>query len=194
MNELLLALLIALGTPVVDDNVKPEDIHAGAVFQVRDGSTQIILIETWNKKFLMGWSWGQKYKLYSTWADKGGANVQEVVAYLRGSNYRYVGAEGSSSEKPRDSNNELAATVSNLTARVEALERRPQIERGPPRQPPTYTPAPIPQYQWPTGITFGASYVTNLPCAAPIWRSVKPTSWQGTNYVLTPANEITVTP
>lgn len=77
---------------IEEDNIEIENIHAGAIFQSRKTpSHEIILIETWNERYLMGWSWNIKYKLYSTWADKGGATAKEVCAYLRGSGFIYKG-------------------------------------------------------------------------------------------------------
>ena len=64
-------------------------------------------------------------------------------------------------------NKALTETVSNLTARVEALERRPHVEFGPPIQTPHWTPLPMPQYQWPTGFFFGVEMIVTNNCTMP---------------------------
>lgn len=70
------------------NNPELQDIHAGAVFT--NATMKLILVQTWDKRYLLGNSWGNKYSLYSTFSPTG-ATPQECCAYLRGEGYKYAG-------------------------------------------------------------------------------------------------------
>lgn len=100
MNKILTLTIVAVGfvawlacasdnkITLESQNPKIEDIHAGAVFTNK--TMKLILIQTWDKRYLLGNSWGNKYALYSTFAPTG-ATPQECCAYLRGEAYKYAG-------------------------------------------------------------------------------------------------------
>ena len=97
MKTIAIALgMILIAAPLfaadVERNViSVAEIHAGAAFGKSSDKVDIILIETYNGCFFLGNAWGNKYKLYSNWSKERGGTPEQVAAYLRGEDYRYIG-------------------------------------------------------------------------------------------------------
>ena len=83
-------MLCASPIEVDRDVVSVAEIHSGACFGKGD-KVDIILIETYNGRYFLGNSWGNKYTLYSNWSDERGGTPKRVAAYLRGQGYKYLG-------------------------------------------------------------------------------------------------------
>lgn len=85
--------ILALGSKSVKVEMPQgiECIHAGAVWGTDTSPDLIILVETYNHRFLFGNAWDNRWMLYSNYMDKGGGEPAEVLAYVRGQGYTYRG-------------------------------------------------------------------------------------------------------